>query len=113
MTITLAQVNWPIVLRQQNSSELLRLETMHDWLEQTGMLGVLTGSFIVDYSGNSYLIAEDSPIKIRLASPQLTLAELRQSVQQYASLNGHCCTSKLNLNTIAQLFDIVEFIEQS
>jgi hypothetical protein len=112
MTTTLEQVSWPIVLLQQNSSELLRLESMLDWSEQTAMLGLLQGSFIVDYSGNSYLLAEDNPIRLRLASPQLTMGDLRTSAQLYASENGHCCTSKLNLNTIEQFFEIIRFIEQ-
>lgn len=59
MIIALANVHWPIILLQHNSSELLRLESLSDWFEQTNMLGVLKGSFIIDYSGDSYLIIED------------------------------------------------------
>ncbi|MCL1050440.1 DUF4144 domain-containing protein [Shewanella abyssi] len=113
MTSTLAQVSWPIILLQQNSNDLLRLESRLDWFEQTELLGVLQGSFIIDYSGDSYLITEDIPPRLQRASTQLSLDKLRHAVQLYASQNGHCCTSKLTLNTIEQLFEIVEFIEQS
>ncbi|QQX80955.1 hypothetical protein JK628_03530 [Shewanella sp. KX20019] len=113
MMFTLEQVSWPIILLQKNSNELLRLESLPDWFEKTELLGVLQDSFIIDYCGDSYLIIEDHPPRLQCASAQLSLGELRHSVQLYASQNGHCCTSKLTLNTIEQLFEIVAFIEQN
>lgn len=113
MSILLDQVNWPIILQQQDSDDLLLVESLLDWSDQTEMLGVLKGSFVIDYNGNSYLISEDLPTRLQLASPQISLDQLRSTVQRYASQNGHCCTSKLTINTIAQLFEVVAFIEQS
>ena len=113
MSILLDQINWPVILLQQGSDDLLLVESLLDWSEQTGMLGVLKGSYIIDDTGNSYLISEDLPTRFQLASPQVSLDQLRSTVQRYASQNGHCCTSKLTINTIAQLFEVVAFIEQN
>ncbi len=113
MSILLEQVNWPVILLQQDSVDLLLVESSLDWSEQTDMLGVLKGSYIIDDTGNSYLINKDLPTRLQLASPQISLEQLRSSVQQYASQNGHCCTSKLTINTIEQLFEVVAFIEQN
>lgn len=113
MNILLEQVNWPTILLQQDSDDLLRLESLADWHEQTAMLGVLKGNCIIDYMGVSYKIIEEQPPRLQRTSPQLSLEQLNQSVQRYASQNGHCCTSKLAINTIAQLFEVVAFIEQN
>lgn len=113
MNIRLEQVNWPIILQQQGSDDLLLIESLLDWSEQTDMLGVLKGSYVIDYTGNSYLVSTDLPTRLQLASPQISLDQLCSTVQRYASQNGHCCTSKLTINTIAQLFEVVAFIEQS
>lgn len=113
MAILLDKVNWPIILQQQGSDDLLLVKSLQDWPEQTNMLGVLKGSYIIDNTANSYLISEDFPTRLQIASPQISLAQLRSTVQRYASQNGHCCTSKLTINTIEQLFEIVAFIEQN
>lgn len=112
MAILLDKVNWPIIVQQQDSDDLLLVESLQDWPEQTEMLGVLKGSYIIDNTGSSYLISEDFPTRLQLASPQISLDQLRSTAQRYASQNGHCCTSKLTINTFEQLFEVVAFIEQ-
>ena len=112
MSILLDQVNWPIILQQQDSDDLLLVESLLDWSDQTEMLGVLKGSFVIDYNGNSYQIVEEQPPRVLRAYPQLSLKQLNQSVQRYASQNGHCCTTKFSANNIKQIFDTVQYLEQ-
>lgn len=105
MSILLEQVNWPVILLQQDSVDLLLVESSLDWSEQTGMLGVLKGNCIIDYMGVSYKIIEEQPPRLQRTSPQLSLEQLNQSVQCYASQNGHCYTAKFSANNIKQIFD--------
>lgn len=112
MAILLDKVNWPIIVQQQDSDDLLLVESLQDWPEQTEMLGVLKGNCIIDYIGVSYKIIEEQPPRLQRTSPQLSLEQLNQSVQRYASQNGHCCTAKFSANNIKQIFDTALYLEQ-
>ncbi|MEZ9199957.1 DUF4144 family protein [Shewanella sp. 10N.286.54.B9] len=115
MTMQLAQLRWPIILLQKGSDDLLRIESLTDWCEQTAMLGVLQDSVIIDYDASSYLITAESTSslpQLQRTYAQLTLEQLNQSVQRYASQNGHCCTAKFSANNIKQIFDTVQYLEQ-
>jgi len=107
----LDKMNWPIALMQKHSNDIIKLDSTTDWLEQTAMLGPLTGSALLDYNGNSYVIEHEDPLQLQLTIPQLTIEYLSTAIQQHASQQGYCCTSKLKLRNIKQFFDNLTYIE--
>ncbi|ABV86018.1 DUF4144 family protein [Shewanella pealeana] len=103
-------LTWPIFLKQPLQDELIYLDSIEEFSEQVSLLGLLDNVFIIDTDGSSYHIKSDTLLS--LCSPQLPIATLIDWVRLHASQAGHCCTSKLTANNIAQLFEIVAFIEQ-
>ncbi|GIU06848.1 MULTISPECIES: DUF4144 family protein [unclassified Shewanella] len=103
-------LTWPILLKQPQQDELLYLGSTEELIEQLSFLGPLNDLVIIDSEGTSYQLESDS--RLSLCSPQLPIATLIDWVRLHASQAGHCCTSKLSANNIAQLFEIVDFIEQ-
>ncbi|WP_299804314.1 DUF4144 family protein [uncultured Shewanella sp.] len=103
-------LTWPILLKQPLQDELIYLTSSEEFFEQLSLLGPLDGVFIIDTNGTSYHIESDTLLSP--CTPQLPIATLIDWVRLHASQAGHCCTSKLSVNNIAQLFEIVVFIEQ-
>ncbi|WOT05643.1 DUF4144 family protein [Shewanella youngdeokensis] len=113
MVTTLNTLIWPAILFQQDTCELLLLETAREWSIQTSMLGLLKDCTIIDYRGSYYRIVDEAPITLTTEVAAPSMKQLQQRVQLYASQNGHCCTSKLMFNSVGQLFDMVRFIEHN
>lgn len=103
------QITWPAIIIQNGHTELLYLESNRDWLEQAqGHIEANTN--LLDSTGSLYQFNQKHWL---LSTEVISQADLLERVRQHASTLGHCCTAKLSVDTLKQIFEIIKYLEES
>ena len=100
-------LQWPILIKHPQQPQLQLIEHLAQWQQETLHLSPQELQ-IIDNQGTSY---HWQGSQFQLAAEQMTLATIIHWVRAHASLNGHCCTAKLGANNIAQVFDMMRYLE--
>ena len=101
--------HWPALLHQQNVEELLYLENNQDWEQLLAASYLLNlGDRLVDSAGTIWgLTFRNKQVQL-LMSGMIPLSELQQLIQAHALLDGSCCVSKLQINSVTEAIQFVK-----
>lgn len=102
-------LNWPILIKHPESPQLQLIDEMSQWQQETLHL-CQQELQIIDSQGDSYHWQAET---FHPAAKQISLQTIIDWVRAHASLNGHCCTAKLGASNIAQVFDMMYYLEDS
>ncbi|MCG9738002.1 DUF4144 domain-containing protein [Shewanella insulae] len=102
-------IHWPLLLKVANDKQLMLLDSQEDWLAERDHLEdeALT---LIDSQGISYHCQGGF---ILASGKQIPLSEVVLWVSDYACQNGHFCSAKIGADSLAQLFEMVRYLEES
>lgn len=108
--IEFESLEWPVIIRHQDSAELSYIKTLDHWqqfIENSSWL-IGEGDRLIDYKGLCYELYRVSGEQIysRECKP-IPLEVLTMYVKEHMHNRGICCLSKLNIDSVASAHDIV------
>ncbi|CAM4059150.1 DUF4144 domain-containing protein [Shewanella aquimarina] len=102
-------IHWPLLLKLTNDKQLMLLDSEQAWLdERDHLLG--QSLLLIDSQGVSYHCQDGVLLP---SDEQIALSRIVQWVSDYACQNGHFCSAKIGAYCLAQLFDMVRYLEDS
>lgn len=101
--------NWPLLLKVDSDKQLMLLESQEEWLAERAHLAA-ESLILIDSQGICYHCQDGN---LRPSEEQIALSELVLWVSDYACQNGHFCSAKIGADSLAQLFDMVRYLEDS
>jgi hypothetical protein len=106
-------VHWPAIVQLHLHDELIYINTPQAWQDFliTDAIHLVTEDLLIDSSGQSYSFCQQANQHSLTPSAKLTVSQFIPVVQQFAQLQGHCCSSKLMFTSFEQGFAIIDQLD--
>ncbi|QYJ81802.1 DUF4144 domain-containing protein [Shewanella aegiceratis] len=101
--------HWPLLLKVDCDKQLMLLESQEDWLAERDHLEA-ESLILIDSQGICYHCQDGA---LRPSGQQIPLSAVVLWVSDYACQNGHFCSAKIGADSLAQLFEMVRYLEDS
>ncbi|QYK12278.1 DUF4144 domain-containing protein [Shewanella rhizosphaerae] len=102
-------IHWPLLLKVDSDKQLMLLDSQEEWLTERDHLAPESLT-LIDSQGVCYHCQDGA---LHPSEEQILLPEIIQWVSDYACQNGHFCSAKIGADSLAQLFDMVRYLEDS
>ena len=106
-------VNWPAIVQLHLHDELIYIKSPRAWQDflATDAMHLVAQDQLIDSSGQCYLFLQHANQYNLTPSGNLTVSQFIPLVQQFAQLQGHCCSSKLLFTSFEQGFAIIDQLD--
>ncbi|QYJ93145.1 DUF4144 domain-containing protein [Shewanella spartinae] len=101
--------HWPLLLKVASDKQLMLLESQEEWLAERDHLAPESLT-LIDSQGICFQCQDGD---LRPSSQQIVLSQIVLWVSDYACQNGHFCSAKIDADNLAQLFEMVRYLEDS
>ncbi|TVP14364.1 DUF4144 family protein [Shewanella sp. KCT] len=102
-------IHWPLLLKVASDKQLMLLESQEEWLAERDHLEGESLT-LIDSQGICYHCQDGY---LRPSEEQIALSQIVLWVSDYACQNGHFCSAKIGADSLAQLFEMVRYLEDS
>ena len=106
-------IYWPAIVQLHLHDELIYIKDPQAWQHFliTDAIHLATEDQLIDSNGQCYLLSPQASQHSLIPSGKLTVSQFIPLVQQYAQLQGHCCSSKLMFTCFEQGFAIIDQLD--
>jgi hypothetical protein len=111
----LGAVDWPVLIKYSDYEELGYVADASGWETEVGAGGAYLGAadILIDSRGAAFSVVNQGEGLNVLTPTQRAVGmdELLIWVRVHASMQGHCCVAKLNASSIAEVFTILQSLD--
>ena len=111
----LSAVKWPVLIKYSDYEELGLITDVSGWETEVGVgaTHLSTADILIDARGASFSLLEQNDGSKALVPTQsaVEIDQLLTWVRAHASLQGHCCVSKLYASSIDEVFAILKSLD--
>ena len=111
----LSSIRWPVLIKYSDYEELGYVADASSWETEVGVGGAYLGGadILIDSRGAAFsVVNQGEGINVLTPSQRaIGMDELLTWVRVHASLQGHCCVSKLYASSIGEVFSILQSLD--
>ena len=111
----LSSIGWPVLIKYSDYEELGYVADASEWETEVGMGGAYLGAadILIDSRGAAFsVVSQGEGLKVLTPTQRAVgMDELLTWVRAHASLQGHCCVSKLYASSIGEVFSILKSLD--
>jgi len=111
----LSVIWWPVLIKYSDYEELGYVTDASGWETEVGAGGAYLGTadILIDSRGAAFSIVNQGEGINALMPTQsaVSMDELLTWVRAHASLQGHCCVSKLYASSVGEVFSILKSLD--
>ena len=108
-------LHWPVLIKYADYEELGYVADASKWENEVGAAGAYLNlaDILIDSSGVSFAVVEQADNQMMLKPTQRVFGmdEVLGWLKAHASVQDHCCVSKLHASTIGEIFTLLKSLD--